>query len=562
MDARENKNNNENINKNITDTESTINTDTKTKKKKEKKVKEKVKTKEKKEKKEKKKNENRVSVKGMFAEIEAYGYEYSFKKFLLRLVVVWGIIGVAAYFYTLKIVPIILLIILCTALTPLMVKAQFKYKYEHDKFNDVNDYLQQIGYSFLKTKKIRNSLEEVVYILNGRKICNAINKAIDYIDNAQSETLFEDALAIIEEEYGCEKMHNLHNFFIKVEKEGGAFESTLGLMMSDIQEWTQRTYIYQKKRKAVQSAVLMSIIMSLVMCGVLNMYIPDNIPFQRKDGGQGAMSLAIYGSIIYQIASTIFLGIMVGIYTITQTAMQGSWLADKGTRKEKAILKDYKYYVHFDLKQETMKYAVWALVFGLVAAVTYFILHQNGFAAVFAFTALYYITFPKRKLRSTKKRLERDLQKAFPDWVRDVSISLNTQTVQNAIIMSYEKAPVVLKPAIRKLIKDFTEDPVTYKPWADFLDEFDVPEAKSAARMFYSINELSGDKAKEQIDTLIKRNARLVREADEKKAEDEITTLGYMVVLPMGISIFKLLIDLFLLILQFVNITDIISQMT
>lgn len=48
----------------------------------------------------------------------------------------------------------------------------------------------------------------------------------------------------------------------------------------------------------------------------------------------------------------------------------------------------------------------------------------------------------------------------------------------------------------------------------------------------------------------------------KKKAEDEITTLGYMVVLPMGISIFKLLIDLFLLILQFVNITDIISQMT
>ncbi|EKC73940.1 conserved hypothetical protein, membrane [human gut metagenome] len=90
----------------------------------------------------------------MFAEIESYGYEYSFKKFLLRLVVVWGIIGVAAYFYTLKIVPIILLIILCTALTPLMVKAQFKYKYEHDKFNDVNDYLQQIGYSFLKTKKL------------------------------------------------------------------------------------------------------------------------------------------------------------------------------------------------------------------------------------------------------------------------------------------------------------------------------------------------------------------------------------------------------------------------
>ena len=79
--------------------------------------------------------------------------------------------------------------------------------------------------------------------------------------------------------------------------------------------------------------------------------------------------------------------------------------------------------------------------------------------------------------------------------------------------------------------------------------------------MFYSINELSGESAKMQIDSLIKRNAKSIQEAEDKKADDEITTLGYMVILPMIISIFKLIVDLFLLVLQFVNITDVIGQM-
>lgn len=511
--------------------------------------------------KEKVKTKRTAEKKGMFEEIESYGYHYSFKNFFVRLLMVWGIMGVAAYFYSLKIIPIIILAILCTVLTPLMIKAQFRYKHEHDKFDDVADYLQQLGTSFLKTKKIRNSLEEVAYILKGRRIYDTLLESIDYIDNERSDTLFEDAFAIIEKEYGCEKMKALHKFLIKVEKEGGAFESTLSLMMEDIQIWIQRTYIYQGRRKSTHTAILMGIIMSLIMCGVLNNYIPDNIEFNRSDGTVGYMSLAIYGNIIYQIVSTIFLALMIGIYTLTQTIMQGSWLTEKGVRKDKDIAKDYKYVKYFNLKNETIRYMIWVIPMSIASAVSYFILHQNTFAAIFAFCALYYLTFPKRKRKSAKKRLERDLQKSFPDWVRDVSISLNTQTVQNAIILSEEKAPTVMKPAIHKLIEDFTADPVSYEPWSNFLDEYDFPEAKSAARMFYSINELSGESAKMQIDSLIKRNAKSIQEAEDKKAEDEITTLGYMVIVPMVISILKLMVDLFLLVFSFVNITDVIGQM-
>lgn len=502
-----------------------------------------------------------LSLKSMFAEIESYGYHYSFKQFLLQLVIVWGIMGVAAYFYKMALIPVIILAVLCTVLTPVMILAQYRYKYEYNKFNDVSDYLQQMATSFLKTKKIRDSLDEVAVILNGRRIHSAIMEAIDFLDNHTSDTYYEDAFAKIEQEYGCEKMTALHKYLIKVEAEGGEFESTLSLMMSDNLDWVQRTSVYQQRRKSTHFMILVAIVMSLIMCGVLNAYVPDAIPFEQHDGSTVYASLAINGRLLYQITSTIFLGLMIGLYTLTQTLMQGSWLKDKGVRKDKEIVRDYRYYKYWNYKDELKKYLLWFVVLIFVAGVAYFILGHPGFALIFLVSAFYYLSMPRRKLRNAKKRLDRDLEKAFPEWVRDVSISLNTQTVQNAIIMSENKAPTVLKPHIHQLIEEFTADPVSYLPWAHFLEDFDVPEAKSAARMFYSINELSGESAKIQINSLIQRNARAVKEADEKKAEDEITTLSTVIIAPMAISIFKLIVDLILLILQFITLTNMISGM-
>lgn len=633
------------------------------------------------------KKKGKLSLGAMFEEIETYGFNYSFKSFLGQLLIVFAIMGIAAYFYELKFWAVLLLIIACSIATPFMIKSQFKYKFENSKFDDAGDYLQQMTTSFLKTKKIRDSLAETSLVLSGRRIQAFIDEAISIIDNKQSSTLYEDAFAVIEKEYGCDKMDALHSFLIKIEAEGGDFEDTLNLMINDNQSWVEMTYKYQGKRKGVQSGILMGIVMSLVMCGILNMFIPKEIDtgnhgknlaankyvyvdtksdtaydyqnitsendatvsfnkdssviidlggtytvksidvnwgkipekavvyvspnrkdwekaceikelyadennyvrFEEPINGKyvkiesiagdtpydieyieahqfdpknlGYVSLSISDYFAYQIASVFFLIIMVVIYTMSQTLMQGSWLDDKGVRKTKDIVKDYRYYKNFDLKQERIKYALWAVIMVVLAVVIIKFFNQPYLGVIVLGCALYYLTMPKRKLKNTKKRLTTDIQKAFPGWVRDISISLNTQTVQNAIIISEPKTPTVMKPAVNQLIKEFTEDPVSYLPWSRFLSDFDVPEIKTAARMFYSINELSGDSAKEQINVLIRRNSKSVMEADEKKADDAVSALGFAVMLPMGVSIIKLIVDLVCLMLRFMSVTGQIGGM-
>jgi glutamate/tyrosine decarboxylase-like PLP-dependent enzyme len=128
--------------------------------------------------------------------------------------------------------------------------------------------------------------------------------------------------------------------------------------------------------------------------------------------------------------------------------------------------------------------------------------------------------------------------------------------VQVAIINSEKNTPTVLKRAVHKLIEDFTENPSGFEPWNDFLAEFDVPQLKSAAKMFYSINQLGDDEATEQINRLIERNNKLVQQADDLKAENALTTMGYIVAAPMAVSILKLLTDMILLLISFVNIAS------
>ena len=779
---------------------------------------------EKKVKKDKKKG--KLSLGAMFEEIETYGYNYSFKSFLGQLLIVFALMGIAAYFYELKIWAILILAIACVIATPFMIKAQYKYKFENSKFDDASDYLQQMTTSFLKTKKIRDSLAETSLVLSGRRIQAFIDEAVNIIDTKHSATLYEDAFAVIEKEYGCDKMEALHSFLIKIEAEGGDFEDTLNLMINDNQSWVEMTYKYQKRRKGVQSGILMGIILSMVMCGILNVFIPkdldtgkrgDNIAvnktatfdydtedtsylgidndnttywtstteiqpnyvvdigkviqlsrldiswgpqcpvtyeiltstdgkewttlvyenhnkktsvknkldksvacryikiqplekslsiisirevtpyenvkdssgnvkanrvigssakassyqvdtgeFNITDGDDstyailkkgktssfvidlnektqingvsttwgsnapsnitfytstdnkkwtevaftsgitpnmedytkfdehptgryikieatgegkhgyiikkfetykfnpantGAISLSISDYFTYQLASLIFLIAMVTIYTMSQTLMQGSWLEDKGIRKAKDIVRDYRYYKNFDLKQETIKYSIWTAAMVILGILIITVFKQTYLGVMVLACGLYYITMPKRKLKNTKKRLTSDIQKAFPGWVRDISISLNTQTVQNAIILSEPKTPLVMKPAVNQLIKDFTEDPTSYLPWSRFLSDFDVPEIKTAARMFYSINELSGESAKEQINVLIRRNSKSVLEADEKKANDAVSALEFAIEIPMGVSIIKLITDLVCLMIQFMSVTGQIGGM-
>ena len=155
--------------------------------------------------------------------------------------------------------------------------------------------------------------------------------------------------------------------------------------------------------------------------------------------------------------------------------------------------------------------------------------------------------------KKAKKRLEREIYKIFPDWIRDVAINLQNDTVQSAIEGSYEDTPFILKRPVRKLLIDFERYPVGIEPYDNVLKEFDLQDVKSSVKMFYSINELGREQSTKQIGAIIDRNNKLSGQTEEMKNKDRIGIAAMYSVIPMFLGVLKIIVDMLLMILVFTS---------
>ena len=85
-------------------------------------------------------------------------------------------------------------------------------------FAVANEYSKQFLYSFLRTKNIYFTLEDLEFVFNGRKMGECVKKAKAYLlSSANGKRAEEKALSLIEEVYGDELMCLMHKVCIRAE---------------------------------------------------------------------------------------------------------------------------------------------------------------------------------------------------------------------------------------------------------------------------------------------------------------------------------------------------------
>lgn len=425
--------------------------------------------------------------------IAGYGFEYSFKDFMKVTLLVFAGLTMAGWLYDLRWNYILFSMVAALLTLPTILVAQFRYLYEQKRFSDAVSYMEQMSYMFKKRPQVLYALRETKEILDGtaKELCE---QAISYIETGlYKKNLYKEGLACIEKEYGCERIRMLHRFMLQVEEEGGAYQTSMNLFLEDLKAWTQRVYEFQKERKKIKRNITMSILAALIIC----FFTTKMFPAEYHVSGFG----------VYQVMTTMMIVLLILLYAIVQTTMNGTWLGADERREEK-IRRDYELAVS----------------------------GRHG-----------------RIVKAAKKRTERELEKAFPIWLRNLSVTLQRQPVPAAIIDSFHDAPVVLKVPIEKMKKGFETDLVTIKPYRNFLSEFDLPEIASAMKMLYALNSVNKEEMQEQIHALIERNLKLQERGECLKEADRTALSGFMVVTPMCVSFVKLVTDMLLMVLCFLN---------
>ena len=124
---------------------------------------------------------------------------------------------------------------------PFLIRKQYKNNQRLKEFSDVDVYLHQMVYSFIRTPKIKTALNDT-YAISDSRLKDLLKETLDELDISRSEYVYEDALGIIEKAYNCSRIRTLHRFLISVETKGGRYKNALQVLLKDFDRWVKNIY--------------------------------------------------------------------------------------------------------------------------------------------------------------------------------------------------------------------------------------------------------------------------------------------------------------------------------
>lgn len=483
-----------------------------------------------------------LDLKNMTLEIRGYGYDYSIKKFMMQLVVMDITIIIASYFFQLNVVCILFLCIFALFCLPIIILAQFRYLASNKKYEVLVGYLEQMIFAFKKSPKILDAYKTIVNIVD-KDMKQCIEKAITIIETDTTGNGYQNAFAMIEKEYCCTRVKALHKLMLNVEENGGDYQSSINILLDDIQTWVERTYSYQKELKGIKGKIILSIILSIGIAGTMTAFIPKE--------------LIVFGdSMIYLIATTILFMLLIGMLAFIQTKLNGKWLIDDTISTKDSVIISAMNILETHDKKVNRKKSIISLVITLPIMVVGVLMHSIFVIGLGVCISLFMFFYRSFTYKSSRKVVTKALEKEFPIWLRDISLQLQTLVVPLAIKNSIKMAPVVLKAPLEKLSIEIDKNPTSILPYNQFLKEYHLTDVSNAMKILFTIQTLSIDDAQNQIDDLVKRNQKMLAKGEKIRNKDVLGGIGFIVAFPMVVATLKLMVDLVLVMASFMSMSS------
>lgn len=427
-------------------------------------------------------------------ELEKYGYVFSVKKTLGLYFIITILMLLLGRVFSLNLVSQIIVLAVTFLMLPFFIRNTLRNQYNQKRFSDLNTYMEQFLYSFQKNGKVLTTLEEVRDLFEDGLMKDLLDEAVSYITETFDEGNVEKkALRILEREYPNNSLRNIHKFALDVEKNGGNFTTSIQLLLSSRQMWADRNYSLLKEKRHARSKVIMSILTSLILCAMVHfLEIKLDLDVSKQPILQGITAIVLCLDLLI-------------FYLADRKFSQDDAITDRVRTRDILESKNY--------------------------------LHRCN---------------PKNPIsrlgaKAARKRVTRQIEKDFPSWLMQVSLLLQTENVQVAILTSFPDAPAVLKSDLDQLIRDLEQDPVSIHPYLNFLKDYTLPEVRSAMKMLYSLSEGKGGEAAGQIRELIQRNQVLQDRSAKLGNEDVMAGMFLLFLSPQLTGGLLMLADMILM---------------
>lgn len=413
-----------------------------------------------------------------------------------------------------------------------------KMQRETERFGEAAGYLDSFLYAFSREQKVERTLMNVEAALEEGTMREKVTDALDHLRMTFDESdVMRESLRIVEEAYPCSRISQVHDFAVHVECYGGQIKQPVSLLLSDKNRWEKRIRLSMKERKKMFTDIVMSIAASLLICSII-LYLP-------------VMDMDISGNLFSQILTAVVVILDERILWSAQKYMAVDWLSLELSDDKEDEEKIRSYLDYNEAKDKRLSLFLSLLCLLGTAAAFYF--GEKAFGAIGLLLAVFMANQHKAGRSLARKNIVKRIKCAFPGWLLDLVLLLQSENVQVALIKSVAQAPGILKKELMLLNDRLAMEPESAQPYHRFLEEFHIPEVHSAMSMLFSISMGNSSNADTQMGELINRNLEMLDAAETERLKNLCSGMYLLFLSPVVTASLKLVVDMAVFMLTFIS---------
>lgn len=418
-------------------------------------------------------------------------------------------------------------------------KAWILQKNSEKRFFEASLYMDTVLYAFLKEEKIESAVRDTSLTLPEGTMKEAVKRCHERLLMMSDDMcILEESLAGIEQQFPCKRMRDIHEFMIHVEYYGGEIEKPVKLLLEDKSRWGNRIQRAMAERKKKLTDILLSVITSLFICGVI-LYLP-------------VLDVDISSNWVVQIFTLVVIFVDDLVVLKAQKYLSVDWLNLGLVEDEDYYVKKMQEFKSFDEKKE--RCLSWILGFiGVTISLALFAFQKQWPACIGLFLSIFLFQQHRVGHALLRKNISKEIKYAFPNWLLDLVLLLQSENVHVALQKSRMHVPGVLREELEHLLERLEIEPESSKPYHMFLQEFAIPEVHSAMSGLHGLSIGNSSNGDRQISELVARNQTLLDVTESKRLSDAGSGMHLLFLAPVLTASFKLVIDMALLMIYFIQ---------
>jgi hypothetical protein len=324
---------------------------------------------------------------------------------------------------------------------------------------------------------------------------------------------------------------------VHVEEYGGAISRPVDLMLDDKGRWEKRMRLLGAERRKMFFDIALSVAVSLLICAMI-IYIP-------------AANMDISTSAISQALTVVVVVLDEFIISRGQQFLAVDWLAmdiEFGEGEEKRIREFYQYN-----EKKERRLSVFLCVLTGIATAACFFFGKKMYGAAGLLLMVVMINQHRIGRSLARKNIIKSVKCAFPVWLMDMILLLQSENVQVALQKSQDNAPDILRPDLELLNDRLQLAPESAEPYHAFMQEFQIPEVHAAMSMLFSLSIGSSGQADKQISELITQNLEMLDVVEKDRLHDKSSGMYLLFLAPILTASLKLLVDMAIFMMTFLT---------